>query len=304
MLLKAVMSQARVRVFDKDTGKSFGFEKCLRLCQANHGLTEQEAGVMRAVDTLRDAAQHWFVFVSEDILYMHTRALVTAFDAYMKRALDDDLSSHIPPRVLPVSTKPPGDLEFLVDKEYKLITELLKPGRRQRDEARARIRSLLAIEALVAEEVEISEKDIDRIERAMRAGEELGKVFPRLIAVSTETAGEGVTLKVHFSKKEGAPVRYVGGDDPDDAAAVREVDLRKKFYMGAKELAKAIKLTPPKAKALRWHLGIDEDKSCRHEFEFGRSKFACFSDNARTKMKQALDGGIDMKQVWAGYQAQ
>ena len=125
MLLKAVLCQRKAKVFENETGRSLGFEKCLRLCQNSHGLTESEAGVFRAVDALRDAAQHWFIFVSEDLQYMHTRATITAFDAYLKRNLETDLASHIPPRVLPVSTKPPGDFDFLVDREYKLIAELL-----------------------------------------------------------------------------------------------------------------------------------------------------------------------------------
>ena len=303
MLLKAALCQSKVKVFDKDSGKSFGFERCLRLCQADHGLTAAEAGVMRSVDASRDAAQHWFVYVSEDILYLQTRATITAFDAYLKRALGSDLASHIPVRVLPVSTKPPGDFEFLVDKEFKLVNELLKPKKRQRDEARARIRSLLALEALVADEVEISEKDIDRIEKGMRAGQDAATVFPRLSTVATQTSGDGVTLKVHFTKKEGAPVRYIGGDDPAEAAAVREIDLRKKFHMRPSELASALKLSEPKSKALRWRLQIDDDKDCRHDFEFGKTSIPCFSDNARNRMKAALDGGLDMGEVWLAYQA-
>jgi hypothetical protein len=148
MLLKAVLAQKRVKVVDKDTGKSVDFEKSLRLCQSHPKLTAEEARVMRAVAPLRDAAQHWYIFVSGNILYMKTWALITAFDAYLKRTLDTDLHTHIPPRVLPVSTKPPGDLEFLIDKEYELINELLRPGARQQDEARAGVRSLLAMEAL------------------------------------------------------------------------------------------------------------------------------------------------------------
>lgn len=46
MLLKAVLVQNRAAVFDKGTGKSIGFEKCLRLCQASHGLQLEEAGVL------------------------------------------------------------------------------------------------------------------------------------------------------------------------------------------------------------------------------------------------------------------
>lgn len=301
MLLKSVLVQKKAAVFDKATGKSIGFEKCLRLCQSSHGLKPEEAGIMRAVDAMRDASQHWFVFVSEDLLYMHIRAVISAFDDYLKRALDADLHTHIPPRVLPVSTKPPGDFEFLIDREYRLIAELLRPGKRQRDEARARIRSLLAMEALTTDEVEISEKDIDRIEKAVKAGAEIGKVFPRLITVSTETSGEGVTLKVHFSKKEGAPVRYVSGADLEEAAAVREVDMRNKFHMRAADLAKILKLNTQKSKALRWHLGIDDDKECHHVFEFGKSAFPCFSDNAKNKMKQALAEGLDMNAVWQSY---
>lgn len=298
MLMKGVLSQKRAKVFDKETGKSIGFEKCLRLCQASHGMSDSEAGVFRAIDKLRDAAQHWFVYVSEDLLYMHTRAMVTAFDAYLKRTLNMDLHSHIPPRVLPVSTKPPGDFDFLVDREYKLIAELLQPGKRHRDEARARIRSLLAMEAIVHDGVEISERDINRIEKAVRDGKAFGDVFPRLNTISSATAGEGPTFTVHFSKKQGAPVKFVAGDDPEGAAAVREVDLSKKFHMRPSDLAKALKLKEPRSLALRRHLKIDDDRACCHVFEFGKTKIPCFSDNAKNKMKAAIDDGIDMDDVW------
>lgn len=56
MLLKAELVQKRATVFDKVTGRSIGFEKCLRLCQASHGLKSEEAGIMRAVDAMRDAS--------------------------------------------------------------------------------------------------------------------------------------------------------------------------------------------------------------------------------------------------------
>lgn len=300
MLLKAVLVQHKVNVFDKLTGRSISFDKSLRLCTANYGLTAEEAGVMRAVDSLRDAAQHWFVVVAEDLLYLNTRALITAFDAYLLRALEVTLNDHIPARVLPVSTMPPGDFEFLVDREYNLVKELLEPGRRQRDEARGRIRSMLAMESIAVDEVEVSERDIDRIEKAVRAGQGINEVFPRLSTVGTRTDGEGVNLVVHFTKKEGAPVRYIGGDDPADAAAVRELDLQKKFYVGATDLAKKLGLTTPKAKALRVHLGIDEDLSCHHVFEFGSTRISRFSDNAFRRMRESLEN-LDLDEIWQAY---
>ncbi len=297
MLLKAVLVQNRAKVFDKLTGRSITFEKCLGLCIAHQGLAPDEAGVMRGVDSLRDAAQHWYVLVSEDLLYLNTRALITAFDAYLNRALHDDLISHIPSRVLPVSSMPAGDFEFLVDREYRLVAELLEPGRRQRDEARARIRSLLAMESIAVNEVGISERDIDRIEKAVRTGQQINDVFPRLSTVGTRTDGEGVNLVVHFTKKEGAPVRYIGGDDPGDAAAVRELDLQKKFYLGAADLAAKVGLTQPKAKALRAHLAIDDDRTCRHVFEFGTTRISRFSDNAYGRMRDALST-VNMDDIW------
>lgn len=299
MLLKAVLVQKKVKVFDKTTGKSLGFDKCVRLCTDGHDLTAEEAGVMRAINSLRDAAQHWYVFVTEDILYLNTRALITAFDACLKRALEDELASHIPLRVLPISTTPPGDFEFLVDREFGLITELLQPGRRARDEARARIRSMLAMEAIVVDEVEISERDIDRIEKAVRSGKVFTEVFPRLATVGTIAQGEGMNLTVHFSRKAGAPVRYIGGDDPTEAAAVRELDMQKKFHFRARELAEKAGISVPKANALRGHLGIDDDPACRHVFEFGSQKIPCFSDNALRKMKGWLeDNDNDLEDLW------
>lgn len=77
--------------------------------------------------------------------------------------------------------------------------------------------------------------------------------------------------------------------------------MRKKFHMRAVDLAKAIKLTVPKSKVLRSHLGIDGDQDCLHVFEFGKSAFPCFSDNARNKMKHPLAGGVDMNAVWKVY---
>lgn len=304
MLLKAVLLQSKHKVFDTKSGRSIGFDKCLNLCSASHGLRPTEAGIMRTVDALRDEAQHWFVVVEEDLLYLHTRAVVTAFDDYLKRKLGDDLRAHIPPRVLPVSTLPPGDFEYLVDREFKAIKELLKPGNRQRDEARGRIRALLSMEALVKEDVSVTKHDVDRIEDAIKEGKKIGAVFPRLSTVDTTMTGEGATVTVRFTKKEGAPVRFVSGDDTTEAGAIREVDLLKKFHLSASDLAHKIKLTNNKSFALRCRLGVDTDPTCAHEFVFSRKqRHLCFSDNAVRRMKEALDGGLDMAVVWAEHRA-
>lgn len=302
MLLKAVLIQSQQPVFDKKQGVAIGFDRAVGLCCAHCGLTEGEAGTLKSIDRLRDAAQHWLIFLDEEILYLHARALVTIFDDILKRSLDDELLAHLPGRILPISTMPPQGFDLLIDRQYQQIQELLAPGRRARDEARGRIRALLAMEAHVVDEVSISEKDIDRVEKAIRGGQALLEVFPRLTTIETQSEGEGLTIRVQFTKRQGAPVRFVGGDDPEAAAAVREVDLQRKFHLSAKALAQALKLTEPRSKALRDHLKIDEDAGSCHVFQFGKSKFLLFSDNAKRRMTDAL-AEIDMDQVWAEYRA-
>lgn len=150
MLLKAALVQSRTTIFDA-SGRTFSLEKCANLAKQHCGITDGEAGLMRAIDSLRNAEQHWFLWIDEDVLYLHCRALVTAVDEILKRRFDDSLADHLPARVLPVSTQAPRDIDFIVDREFTKIGELLTPGRRARDEARGRIRALLAMEAHVVD---------------------------------------------------------------------------------------------------------------------------------------------------------
>ncbi len=301
MLLKAALVQAGRPVFDQSTGRSIGFEGCIRLAMndASVRLTEADAGTLRAIDAMRDDEQHWFSEVSEQLLYLHVRAGITLFDDLLERAFGERLALLLPARVLPVSADPPRDLALLLDDEYTQIQELLRPGRRARCEARARIRTLLAMEAHVEPDTRVSSKDVDRVEKGIRSGDPRDKVFPRLSDVATTIDGEGLTVTVHFTRSQGAPVQYVA-DDSTPAAAIRQIDLQKKYHRSAADLAADVKLTGPRAVALRRHLGIDDDDSCRHDFQFGAQRHPRYSDNARTKMREAAEH-VDMEAIWEAH---
>ncbi|MNL13411.1 hypothetical protein D3C87_1343180 [compost metagenome] len=243
---------------------------------------------MRAIDSLRDAEQHWLLTIDETLLYLHARALVTAFDDVLQRAFDDALINHLPVRVLPVSSHAPQNVEVLMDREYQQIVELLAPGRRARDEARGRIRALLAMESHLVEEVSVSETDINRIEDAIRGGTPFPQVFPRLTALGTATEGDGIEVKVHFTKKQGAPVHFIPADNVAEAAAVREVDLMRKYRLSPAVLGKEVGLTTPKSAALRKLLKLDSDPTCLHVFEHGASRFLHYSDKALAAMRAWL----------------
>ena len=233
MLMKAALVQQRTPgVFDKETGRSIGFARCLHEARsaARLKIAEEEAGTLRAVDAMRDDEQHWFTVIDEGLLYLHTRAAVTLFDDLLYRAFEERLANHLPLRVLPIGSEPPQDFQTLVDREYDNVAALLKPHRRARSEAEARLRALLAMEAHVEPDTRVSLTDVRRVVSGVRAGKTRGQVFPRLSQVAAAVAGEGLTVEVRFVKKDGLPVRLVKAEEPVDAAAVRVIDLQRKYH--------------------------------------------------------------------------
>ena len=303
MLLKAGLVQRGQRVVDPRSGRAIGFEKCVSLGRQHLDITDEEAGTLRAIDALRDDEQDWMTTVSEGILYLHCRAGTTLFDDLLRRVFDDILVNHLPRRVLPISSEPPRDLQLLLDEDYNQIEHLLRPGTRKRPDARARIRGLLAIEAHVREDGIVSKKDVDRVERAIRAGGKRGQVYPSLSEISTSVAGDGVEIQVRFVKKGGAPVRFIGADEDVVAGAIREVDLQKKYHRSKADLARSFDLDTGRCKALRWKFAIDSDVDCYHDFEFGSQTHRQYSDNAFTRLRAALDTGVDVEAIYREYRA-
>ena len=280
MLLKAALSEKSVKLFDRKSGRSLGFEKCVRLSREHLGLSGHQVGLLRAIDAVRDDEQHWLSELSEGLLYLHARAGVTLFDEILERTSRKRLGDYLPERVLPISTSPITEVEILVDQQYKQVKDLLRPGKRRRVEARSMLRGLLAMEGHVSDDARVSERDVDRVERAVREGKPVEQVFPRLTNVAATYSGEGSAVQVQFTKRQGAPVQLVPADDPRETAAVREVDLQRKYHLSKSDLAEKVGLTRPKANALRQHLGIDEDEDYAHVFQFESQKHFRYSDNA------------------------
>lgn len=301
MLLKSALVQNGAKVFDKRTGRSIGFESCLSQAEGHAAikLTAEDAGTLRAIDAMRDDEQHWFNEVSEQILYRYARAGVTIFDEVLDRVFGEQLASFLPTRVLPISTDAPQELTLLLDEEFSQIAALLKPGRRARERARARIRTLLAMEAHNDEDTRVSSRDVDRVEKGIRLKKSRAEVFPKLEGLGTSVEGTGLNVTVHFTKTHGAPVRYLA-DESQEAAGIREVDLQKKFHRTATGLAEDLGLTGPKSAALRVHLAVDKDTKCFHDFVFGQTKHRAYSDNAFTRMREAKKTA-DMKTIWAAH---
>lgn len=304
MLLKAALVERKQRVFDPKSGRSIGFQRALNLARQELGLSQEVVGTLRALDAMRDDEQHYLGGNDEALLYLHLRAGVTVFDDVLHDVFGESLADVLPTRVLPISTEPPADLDLLINRQFRQIGELLQPGRRQRPEARRMIRTLLALEGHVADEVDVSERDVNRVERGVREGKSRDDVFPRLHGLGTEIEGSGLTVRVRITRQPDAPpVRLVGQDEPVEAAAIREVDLQNTFKHSPKPLADKLKIDTGRAKALRWELGIEDDPTCRHDFVFGRMKLPMYSDRALERMRDAIAAGVDLNAVRARFRA-
>jgi len=304
MLLKAALVERGTRVFDPNTGRSIGFDRVLNLARQELGLSSEVVGTLRALDAMRDDEQHYLGGVSEEVLYVHVRAAVTIFDDVLTAVFAERLADLLPTRVLPISTAAPEDLDLLIDRQYRQIAELLQPHRRQRTEARMAIRTLLALEGHVADQVGVSERDVARVERGIRSGRGRDEVFPRLRGLGTEIQGTGLTVKVRFTRNAAAPpVRFVEANEDPHAGAIREVDLQNTYKHGAQALADKLRIGTGKAKALRWHLGIETDHACRHDFVFGGTRLRMYSDLGLQKMREAIEGGANLDAIRADYLA-
>lgn len=304
MLLKAaLLATGDKAVFDRKKRMAIGMEACVKRCQQQPGikLTGSEAGTIRVLDNLRDGEQHWHQVVEEGMLFLHARAAVTLFDDLLHRVWGLRLAEHIPVRVLPISAEPPRGLDLLVDQEYQRIAELLRPGRKATAEAKGRIRTLLATEALSdPDAVEISETDVNRVVWGVRDGKTRAQVFPKLTGVTSDSVGEGLTVQVHFVKRDGLPVTF-SKDGGDEVAAIREVDLEKKFHMGPYDLADKAGIDRTRAVGLRRHLGLDgDDDHYSHTFKFGSQSHRRYSDNALAAMREAKTS-LDVERVWQAH---
>ncbi len=142
------------------------------------------------------------------------------------------------------------------------------------------------------------------MERGVREGRAAYEVFPRLQGLGTQVEGTGLDVRVRITRQVGAPpIRLVGPDEPVEAAAIREIDLQRTYKHGPQALADKLNIDTGRAKALRWHLGIEDDPACRHDFVFGKSKHTGYSDAALEKMRSAIAAGVDFDDVRNQYRA-
>ena len=302
MLMKAAILHRGGRIREKRAKETIGFDACVRrsLSDANiKYLNEEQALVLQTINGLRDAAQHHLLDISEGQLYVHVQSGITLFRDLLKSVFGQELVTHLPTRVLPVSTSPPTTLATLFESEVGEIKKLLTPGRRRHVEALARLRPLAILDATIqGEKGQPSDADLRRIAKEISQGSRWADVFKGAAAVEIVADGTGPSLSLRLSKKEGIPIQLVAEGTPGaSVVAVKRVDELGFYSLGAKQLAEKVGLTMPKAVAVVDHLGLRGQTECYKEIKIGKAVFKRYSLKAIDVIKEALETE-NVEEIW------
>lgn len=294
MLMKAAILHRGGRIRDRRARETIGFDACVRRSLSDGKikyLTEEQALVLQTINGLRDAAQHHLLDISEGQLYIHVQSGVTLFRDLLQSVFGQELSLHLPKRVLPVSSSPPTDLATLFDSECEEIKKLLQPGRRRLTEALARLRPLAILDATMhGEKGQPSHSELARTCQELARGKAWHEVFPGVAAVKIVTDGTGPSLSLRLSKKEGFPIQLVSEGTPGAAVvAVKRVNELDYYSLGAKQLAEKLDMTVPKVVAIVDYLGLRDDQEVYKEFRIGSQTHKRYSHKAIEMIKQALE---------------
>ncbi len=202
-------------------------------------LSKDERSALSILDAHRDTAVHYYQDVSEDLLYLQSQSAVTLFDDILNKSFGVKLADFIPERVLPVSTRPPKDIQLLIDSELNQVDDLLGAGNRRGIQASARLRSIMALATASRDDAErVTEGELRRAVQRRRKGEDWKVIFPEIGQLRLDTEGEGMPFSLRI-RKEGMPVRLAG--EGEDALIIRDRDWFDKFNLSLDDVAKKLK---------------------------------------------------------------
>lgn len=293
MLLKAALLHRGGRIREKRAKETIGFDACVRRALSDGTLkflSEEQALVLQTINGLRDAAQHHLLDISEGQLYVHIQSGVTLFRDLLKKVFDENLVSHLPTRVLPVSTSPPTSLATLFETEVEEIKKLLRPGKRRQVEAMARLRPLAILDSTIqGVKGQPSDADLGRMGKDILDGKTWADAFKGASAVEITADGTGPSLSLRLSKKEGIPIQLVAEGTPGaSVVAVKRVNELDFYSLGAKQLAEKLDTSLPKVVAVVEYLGLRAKPDCYKEFKLGSQLHKRYSQKALEEITTAL----------------
>ncbi|MFT7632345.1 MAG: hypothetical protein ACI87E_003397 [Mariniblastus sp.] len=293
MLFKATILHRGGRIREPRAKQTIGFDASVRkgLSDAKlKFLAENQALTVQMINSLRDAAQHHILDISEPHLYIQAQAGLSLFRDVFKAVFGEDLHRYLPARVLPLSTMLPTDLATLFDNETKEIKKLLAPGVRRHTEAEAKLRSLAIVEkSLNGEKVQPSVGELKHLAKAVASGEKAwNEIFPGVATVSLTTNGYGPSIDLRITKT-GMPVQLVKEGTPGaPVVAVKRVNELGFYSLGRDDLAKKVELSGPKTTAVIRFAKLQADNECFKQVTVGKAHFGRYSQKAITMIQDTL----------------
>lgn len=308
MLLKAAIYEERKKVKFSGSDRSFDLGKCITVAETSLGVIDSgDRVVLLALKEHRDAATHDVIVMSDDVLWLHLRSAVTIFRKVLHALTGQDLTDVMPGRVLPVSASPPTDVALVVGKEVEQIAELLRPGRRQNADARARILPLMALDrAARGESDPPSEADINRTLRAVKAQKDWVSVFPGVVGLqlvgSPRPSDQVQEISLRIDPKRGELAVRLASEG-EEAIGYREVDTFDRYSLKLSKFGEKLGLTRHQGLAVIHALDLRSDPRCYREKRTpnGHAQFQGLTNIALERARNAIADGLDVEAAVTAY---
>jgi hypothetical protein len=303
MILKAVILHKGGKIREKRAKETIGFDHCVRKCLSDSQvkcLANEQALTIQMINSLRDAATHYLLDISEEQFYMHVQSGVTLLGDVLSKNFKLKLGDYLPERVLPISLKPPRDLFILIDERITEIKKLLEQHKRAITQAKHKLRPLAIMENSIAgDSTQPSNGDLNNIVRQLKSDEDWQTIFPGVSSLKLNTEGEGLNVSLRIDKKEGIPIKLVK-EGEGLLVAIKRVNELDYYSLGALDLAEKLTLGVNKTVALIRHFNLQGNEEYFKGIKIGSATFKRYSPKALEYLKKELPK-INMTEIWENY---
>ncbi len=305
LFLKAVIVHRGGKIRESRAKETIGFDSCVRKCVSDPKLkciSEEEAITVQVINSLRDAAQHYLLEISEQQLYIYTQGGLTLYDTVLNTVFREPLKKYLPNRVLPISTDPPKDFATVITAEFKDIKALLAPGSRKQLDAQSRLRTFQIVEeSLGGSRSQPGEPELRRLVREIVKGKTWQNIFPGLASLQLDTAGTGLSVSLRITKHEGEPIQLVPEGTPGaTVVAIKRVNELSYYSLGLHDLSEKLGLTNNKMLSVVRALRIQDNHEYFKVFKIGKVTHKRYSINCLDYLHKELPD-LDLDNIWKNY---
>ena len=268
-------------------------------------MSEDDAVALQSLNSLRDAAQHYMIELSEEHLYVYAQSGLTLFDRLAKNVLHRPLKDEIPQRAMPVCAQPPTDLGALFDAEFADIKRMAAPRSRKRLDARAKLRSMAVLQSsLDGKKSQSSDAELNQFLTRINGGEDWRDIFPGVATLRIAKEGTGSGLALRITRNQGEAVRLVPEGAPDaTVVAVRKINELDFYNLGLTDMARKLyRIVPTKLLWLIQKEGMQADPEYFKTIRIGKTIYKRYSWKCYEELKKKLEQ-IDLDDTYANWKA-